>query len=104
LHFSLSLFVSFAYLEFLFKFLYSWGYSAASELSPDVLWGRGRFLFCRARQFRIANSTPLILISRNLAPFENLSWKVINQMCLFQSSAPVHLWASARSRIVDSTS
>jgi hypothetical protein len=31
---------------------------------------------------------PFTSISRNLAPFGKLSWKVITQKCLFQSSAP----------------
>jgi hypothetical protein len=49
----------FAHLAFPCKFLYSWGNSAISELSPDVMsWG-GRCLFCSTRHFRTANSTPL---------------------------------------------
>jgi hypothetical protein len=34
------------------------------------------------------NSTPVVFISRNLAPFEKLSRKVIPQNFIFQSSAP----------------
>jgi hypothetical protein len=33
--------VSFAYLEFLIKFMYLWGCSAVSKLSPDVLSSHG---------------------------------------------------------------
>jgi hypothetical protein len=40
------LFVSVAHLEFPIKFLYLWGYSAVSELSPEVLSGGGWCLFC----------------------------------------------------------
>jgi hypothetical protein len=104
MHFLLSLFVSFAHLEFPCKFLYLWGYSAVSELSPVVLSGGGRCHFCCARHFRSANITSFIPISRDLAPFEILTWKVIPQKCLFQRSAPVHLRAPARSRIVNPTS
>jgi hypothetical protein len=46
----------------------------------------------------------LISISRNLAPFDKLGWKVITLKRLVQSSAPVHLWAPKRSRIVDPAS
>jgi hypothetical protein len=60
--------------------------------------------FLAHRPIRTANSTSLISISRHLAPFDKVSWKVITQKCLFQSSAPVHLWAPERSRIVDLTS
>jgi hypothetical protein len=102
--FSLSLFILFAHLVFPFKFLYSWGYSAVSEIIRDVLSGGGWCLFCSARTFIIANSTPLISISRHLAPFEKLGRKVITLKGLFESSAPVHLWASKRSKIVDPAS
>jgi hypothetical protein len=84
-------------------FLYLLRYSAVSELSPDVLSGGGRCLFYCAQHFRTANSTPLISISRNIVPFAELSWKAITQKCLFQSSAPIYLWAPARSKIVDPT-
>jgi hypothetical protein len=94
-------FVAFAYLEFPCKFLFLWGYSAVSELSPDVLSGGGRCLFCCARHITTAKSTPLISISRNLAPLEELCWKVIAQKCPFQSPASVHLLSPARSGIVD---
>jgi hypothetical protein len=95
--FSLSSFVSVAHLEFPSKFLYWWGYSAVSELSPNVLSGGGRrCLFCCARHFRTANSTPLISSNRNLAPFDKLGWKVITPKCLFQSPVPVYLWAPTR--------
>jgi hypothetical protein len=89
------LFVPFSHLEFPSKLLYLWGYSAVSELSPDVLSGGGRCLFCCARHFRSANSTPLILIIRDLAPCDKPIWKVITQKCLFHSPATVHLWAPA---------
>jgi hypothetical protein len=46
----------------------------------------------------------LISISRNLAAFDELSWKVITQKCLFHISAPVPSWAPASSRIVDPAS
>jgi hypothetical protein len=59
---------------------------------------------CFARYFRTANSTPLISISRHLAPFEELSLKVITQKFPFQSSASVHTWAPARSRIFEPAS
>jgi hypothetical protein len=98
------LFILFAHLEFPWKFLYSWGYIAVSKLSRDVLsWG-GRCLFCSSRHFRTANSTPLISISRHLAPFYKLRWRIITLKGPFQSSAPDHLWATERSRIVDPTS
>jgi hypothetical protein len=102
--FSLFLFILFAHLEFPCKFLYSWGYIAVSALSPDVLSGGGRCLFCSTWRFRTANSTPLVSVSRHFAPFVEPGWKVITEKCLFQSSAPVHSWASKRSRIVDPTS
>jgi hypothetical protein len=73
------------------KFLYSWGYIAVSKLSPDFLSGGGRCLFWSTRHFRTANSTPMISISRHLAPFKKLGRKVITQKGLFQSSAPDHL-------------
>jgi hypothetical protein len=51
----------------------------------NFLSGGGRcFIYC-ARHFRTAKSTPLIAISRNLAPFDNVTWKVITQKCLFFS-------------------
>jgi hypothetical protein len=100
---SLSLFILLAHLGFPCKFLYSRGYRAVSKLSPDVLPGGGRCLFCSTRRFRTANSTPLVSISCHLTPFDELGWKVITQKGLFQSSAPVHLWASKRSKIVDPT-
>jgi hypothetical protein len=49
--------------------------------------GGARCLFCSTRRFRNANSTPLISISRHLAPFNELGWKVITLKGLFQSSA-----------------
>jgi hypothetical protein len=52
-----------------------------SELNPDVLSGGFFCLFCRARPSRTANSTPLIAIGRNFAPFEKLIRKVFTQMC-----------------------
>jgi hypothetical protein len=52
----------------------------------------GVSFFC-TRHFRTANSTPLISISLNLAPFGELGWKVITLKGLFQSSASAHLWA-----------
>jgi hypothetical protein len=54
--------------------------------------------------FITANSTPVVSISRNLAPFGILDWKVITLKGLFHNSAPLHLWASERSRIVAPTS
>jgi hypothetical protein len=98
------LFILFAHLEFPCEFVYSWRYSAVSKLSLDVLSQGGRCLFWSARGFRTAKSTPLISISRHLAPFDKLSWKVITLKGLFQSSAPVHLWASERPRIFDPAS
>jgi hypothetical protein len=59
---------------------------------------------CGTCHFGTANTTPLFSISRHLAPFGKLGWKVITLKDLFQSSAPVHLWAFERSRIVDPTS
>jgi hypothetical protein len=102
--FSLFLFILFAHLGFPCKFLYSWGFVAVSKFSPDVLSGGGRCLFGSTRRFRTANSTPLVSISRHLAPFDELGWKVITLKSLLQSSTPVYLWASKRSRIVDPTS
>jgi hypothetical protein len=79
----LFLFIFSAHLEFPCKFSYSWGYSAVSKLSPGVLsWG-GQCFFCSTRHFRNTNSTPLILISRHLAQFDKLSWKVIILKGLF---------------------
>jgi hypothetical protein len=63
--------------------------------------GEGRCIFCCARHFSTANSTPLISISRNLAPFDKLNSNAIIQKCLYQTTAPFHMWAPARSRIVD---
>jgi hypothetical protein len=40
-------------------------------------------ILCCARHFKTANSTPLISISRNLAPFDELASEVITQKCLF---------------------
>jgi hypothetical protein len=102
--FYLFLFILFAHLGLPCKFLYSWGYIAVSKLCPDVFSGGGRCLFCSTRRSRTANSKPLVSISCHLAPFDELGWKVITQKGLLQSSAPVHLWASKRSRIVDPTS
>jgi hypothetical protein len=65
-------------------------------------WG-GRCFFCSSRHFRTANSTPLISIRWNLAPFDKHSWKVIILKGLFQSLAPIHLRASERTRIIDPT-
>jgi hypothetical protein len=93
-----------AHVEFLKHILFSRGCSAVSELSPDVLSGGNRCFFCRARPFRTTNSTPLTAISRSLAPFQKFSCKAIIQKCLFQSAAPLHSWAPARSKIVDRTS
>jgi hypothetical protein len=45
----------------------------------------------------------LVSISRHLALFDELGWKAITLKGLFQSSAPVHLWAAKRARIVDPT-
>jgi hypothetical protein len=61
-------------------------------------------VFCSARPLRTANSTRLTAISRNLAPFDEPTWKVMTQRCLCQSAALVHLWAPKKSRIVDPTS
>jgi hypothetical protein len=47
---------------------------------------------------------PSISISRNFAPFDELGLKVITQKFLFQSSAPIHFWASEGPRIFDPTS
>jgi hypothetical protein len=55
---SLFSFILFAHLEFPCKFLCLWRYSAVLELIPDALsWGGG-CLYCCARHFRTANSTP----------------------------------------------
>jgi hypothetical protein len=103
-YFSRSLILSFAHLEFPSNFLCLLGYIAVSELSPGVLSGGVRCLNCCARHLRTANSTPLISISRNLVPFDKLNWKVITRKCLLWTSALFHLWAPARSRIIDPTS
>jgi hypothetical protein len=60
-------------------------------------------LFC-IWHFRTGNSTPLISISRHLAPFDKFGWKVITLKGLFQILALVRLWVSERSRIIDPTS
>jgi hypothetical protein len=51
-----------------------------------VLSEGGRCLLYCARPFGTANRTPLNSISRNLAPLGKLSWKVITQKCLVESS------------------
>jgi hypothetical protein len=68
------------------KVFYSWGYSAVSKLSLNVLLWGGLCLSCCTRRFRTANSTPLISISRHLAQIDNLGFKVIALKDLFQSS------------------
>jgi hypothetical protein len=47
---------------------------------------------------------PLIAISRNLAPFEELSSNASTKKFLFQSSASVHLWTPERVKVVDPAS
>jgi hypothetical protein len=91
--FSLFLLILFAHLELLAIFCTHEGilpYRSSAQMSIQRLpqertnlmltavfsWG-GRCLFCCTRHFRSANSTPLISISRNLAPFDKLGWKVI---------------------------
>jgi hypothetical protein len=59
--------------------LFPRGYGAVSELSQGVLSKGGRYLFCRAWPFRLAHSTPLISISRDLAPYDKLTLAFVIQ-------------------------
>jgi hypothetical protein len=65
-------------------------------IEPRYLNSVVKYLFCSTRRLRTANSTPLVSISCHLAPFVELGWKVITLKNLFQSSAPIHLWASKK--------
>jgi hypothetical protein len=71
--------------------------------NPDALSEGGRCLFCCARHLRTASSMQLIAISRNLVPFDRLTWEVITQKRLFSELCPAHLWAPERPRTVDPT-
>jgi hypothetical protein len=80
--------------NFWLNVLCSWGYSAVLELFPDLKSDGGWCLFCCARTFRTASRMPSIAISGNLAPFDELRYKVITHLCLLESAVADHLWAS----------
>jgi hypothetical protein len=61
--------------------------SSTSSTRPqleEAIPGLGRCLLCCTRHRRTANSTPLILISRHLAPYDELNWKAVSVKGLFQ--------------------
>jgi hypothetical protein len=82
------LFIFFAHLEFPGKFFCTHEGTVPYRSSAQMSCREEVGVYCCTRYSRTAHSTPLISISRDLAPFDKHSWKIISLIGLFQSSAP----------------